>query len=74
MRLVVALPGLFDRISKRFRIFTNPNVPCHDRDERRRFAKQLRRCKMHRVERANGFYWKRPADPGEHRVCHGHQI
>lgn len=71
-RLRVA--GLFDGISKGFGVCPDPKIPGHNRDQRRRFAKQLRCCQMHGIERANGFYRKRPADTGEHGLSHGDQI
>jgi hypothetical protein len=73
-RLVVDLFGLFDRITKRFCVFPNPNIPCHDSNERRRFPEQLHCCKMKRIERANRFDGKRPAHADEDRIGHSNQV
>ena len=43
-------PGSLNRISKCFCVFANPSVPCHDHNQRRWLAKQLRCSQVHRVD------------------------
>src|SRR5436190_17832406 len=61
-----------NRVSKRPRVFANPNVPRHDHDQGRRLTKQLSCGQVHRVKRTNWLAWKRSAHASENRVGHGH--
>jgi len=68
------LTHLLNRISKRSCVVADPVVPCDDGHELRRFAEQLRCCKMHRIERADGFDRKWPADASEHGIRHSNEV
>ena len=61
--------GSLNRVSKCFCVLANPSAPCHDHDQRRWLAKQLRCSQVHRVERTNRLDRKRSADASENRVC-----
>ena len=54
-------------------VFANPNVPCHDHDQGRWLAQQLRCGQVHRVKRTNRLDRKRSAHASEDRVCHTYQ-
>ena len=50
------------------RVVADPGVTRHNDDQRGRLAELLRSRKMHSVEGANGFHWKRTANTSEDRV------
>jgi len=58
---------LLDDVPERPGVVPHPAITSHDRDNLRRFAEQLGRCKMHRIERADRLDGKGAADAGEHR-------
>ncbi len=68
------LSDSLDCIAECLCILSNPSVPCHDHDQRRWLAKQLRRGQVHGIERTNRLDRKRSADASENRVCDTHQI
>ena len=65
---------LLDRVAERERVVPNPPVPGDDRDQWRRFAKQLGCGQVQRVKGTNRFHRKRPAHAGEDGVGHGNQV
>ena len=69
-RRSLRLSGLLDCIPKRFCVVPDASVARHNGHELRGFAEQLSGSKVHGIERANGFNWKRSANTREHRVCH----
>jgi hypothetical protein len=44
-----------DRVTEGLRVLAHARVACQHRDELRRFAQQLDRCQVDRVERTNGL-------------------
>jgi hypothetical protein len=69
---IVAKAGeLFDRVSKRSGVVSNPRISRHDGHQLWRLAEQFRGGKMHRIERANRFYGKGATNTREHCVGDG---
>ena len=60
--------GLFDRVSKRSSVISNPPITRHDGHQLWRLAEQFCGRKVQGIERANRFHGKGAAHPGEHRV------
>ena len=65
-RDVVEPRVLCDHEPERQGVLTHSRISRDDGHELWRFAKQFCRCKMHGVERADGFDWEATADPSEH--------
>lgn len=66
MRVPSCLSHLFDPVSKRLRVRADSLIARNDRDELWRFVEQLRRRQVDRVECANRFDGKGPANAVEH--------
>jgi hypothetical protein len=62
---------LFDPVSKRSGVISNPRISRHDRHQLWRLAEQFCGRKMHRIERANWFYGKGATNAREHCVGDG---
>lgn len=65
--------SLFDGIAERVGVVPNSSIPCDNRNQRWRFAKQLDCRKMQRIERANWFDWKRAANASEDGIRYRNQ-
>jgi hypothetical protein len=69
---IVAKAGeLFDRVSKRSGVVSNPRISRHDGHQLWRLAEQFCGRKMHRIEGANRFYGKGSTNTREHGVGDG---
>lgn len=63
--------NLFDSVSKRLGVVSNPSISRHDDHQLWRLAEQFCGRKMHRIERANRFYGKGATNTREHCVGDG---